>query len=444
MNNAHTIFGALRPPALRWGAPVAAFLATAAVLAVANHEPQADSAAELGPAVSAAGLGPATARSIAHLERAVEAEPDSATAYTALGDAYLQGNRETADAAFLDRAEAAYSAAESRDPENAVATIGEATVALAHHRFADGLALANEAHRLEPALVRPYALITDAQIELGRYGAAGRTLERMVRLKPTLAAYARVSYYRELNGDLSGAVQAMRLAASAGGGSVESSAYVEHLLGKLEVRRGNFARAERDFERALSVDPGYAPAIAGVARVAVARGDFKASITGYREAVARLPNTENAAALADALLAAGRHGAAERAYDRAIAIARRDPVEVNQELAMLEADHGAPARALAAAQEAWRKAPGLKSAEALGWALHRTGKSERGLVFARRALELGRSDPSLLYRFARVAIGAGHPEQARSALQRALTINPRFHPVEAPIAQRLLAEVRVH
>jgi tetratricopeptide (TPR) repeat protein len=397
MNNAHTIFGALRPPALRWGAPVAAFLATAAVLAVANHEPQADSAAELGPAVSAAGLEPATARSIAHLERAVEAEPDSATAYTALGDAYLQGNRETADAAFLDRAEAAYSAAESRDPENAVATIGEATVALAHHRFADGLALANEAHRLEPALVRPYALITDAQIELGRYGAAGRTLERMVRLKPTLAAYARVSYYREL-----------------------------------------------DFERALSVDPGYAPAIAGVARVAVARGDFKASITGYREAVARLPNTENAAALADALLAAGRHGAAERAYDRAIAIARRDPVEVNQELAMLEADHGAPARALAAAQEAWRKAPGLKSAEALGWALHRTGKSERGLVFARRALELGRSDPSLLYRFARVAIGAGHPEQARSALQRALTINPRFHPVEAPIAQRLLAEVRVH
>jgi tetratricopeptide (TPR) repeat protein len=439
MNHALAIF---RPPALRWGAPIAAFLATAAVLAVANHRPQADAVADLGPSVSVAGLEPATARNVARLEHAVEAEPDSATAYTSLGDAYLQGNRETADPAFLDRAEAAYTAAESRDPDNAVATIGQATVALAHHRFADGLALANEAHRLEPALVRPYALITDAQVELGRYGAAGRTLERMVRLKPTLAAYARVSYYRELHGDLSGAVQAMRLAASAGGGSAESSAYVEHLLGKLEVRQGNFARAERNFERALSVDPGYAPAIAGVARVAAARHEFGASIAGYRRAVARLPNAENATALADALLAAGRRGAADRAYDEAIAIALRDPVEVNQELAMLQADHGSPARALATAREAWRKAPGVKSAEALGWALHRSGNSERGLVFARRALELGRSDPLLLYRFGRVAIGAHRPGQARSALHRALEINPRFHPVEAPVARRLLVELR--
>jgi tetratricopeptide (TPR) repeat protein len=439
MNNALTIF---RPPALRWGAPVAAFLATAAVLAVANHEPQADPATDLGPAVSDAGLAPATARSIARLERAVESEPDSLTAYTSLGDAYLQGNRETANPAFLDRAEAAYGAAESRDPQNAVATIGQATVALAHHRFADGLALGNEAHRLEPDLVRPYALITDAQIELGRYDAAGRTLERMVRLKPTLAAYARVSYYRELNGDLDGAVRAMRLAASAGGGSAESSAYVEHLLGKLEVRRGDFAGAERAFERALSLDPGYAPAIAGVARVAIARGHFGASIAGYRDAVDRLPNAENATALADALLAAGHREAAERAYDRATAIARRDPVEVNQELAMLEADHGSRSRALATAREAWRKAPGVKSAEALGWALHRSGQSQRGLVFARRALELGRSDPSLLYRFGRVAIGAGRLGEAQRALDRALAINPRFHPVEAPDARGLLAELR--
>ena len=60
-------------------------------------------------------------------------------------------------------------------------------------------------------------MIADAQIELGRYGAAARTLQRMVDLKPELASYARVSYFRELHGDLAGALQAMRLAVSAGG-----------------------------------------------------------------------------------------------------------------------------------------------------------------------------------------------------------------------------------
>ena len=439
MSKAISIF---RPgTALRWGPPVAALAATVAVLSLLNREPAADPVAALGPQAAGEGLAPATARSVAGLEDAVRADSDSVAAYSGLGDAYLQANRETADAAYLDRAEAAFRAAQGRDPGNPLPVIGLGTVALAHHQFAGGLARGNQAHELAPDLVRPYAIITDAQIELGRYEDAGRTLERMVRLKPTLPVYSRVSYYRELNGDLDGAAQAMRLAASAGGGSVEGSAYVEHLLGKLDVRRGRFGAAERAFDRALSLNPSYAPAIAGLGRVAVARGEFDASIAYYRDAVAGLANAENVTGLADALHAAGRPAAAERVYDRAIVIANRDPVEINQELAMLEADHGSPDRALALAREAWRKAPGVKSAEALGWALHRTGHSERGLPYARRALELSRSDPSLLYRLGRVAIGAGRQAEARRVLERALAVNPRFNPVEAQHARRLLARL---
>ena len=94
----------------------------------------------------------------------------------------------------------------------------------------------------------------------------------MVGLKPTLAAYSRVSYFRELNGDLDGAVEAMRLAAAAGGGSVEASAYVESLLGKLEVDRGRYGSAEQAYGRALSLDPTYAPALAGLARLDATAG----------------------------------------------------------------------------------------------------------------------------------------------------------------------------
>ena len=84
-------------------------------------------------------------------------------------------------------------------------------------------------------------MIADAQIELGRYGAAERSIQRLVDAKPGLAAYSRASYYRELSGDTAGAIEAMRLAASAGG-APENVAYVQVLLGDLELQRGRVGR----------------------------------------------------------------------------------------------------------------------------------------------------------------------------------------------------------
>ena len=92
-----------------------------------------------------------------------------------------------------------------------------------------------------PELARPLTVIADAQIELGRYDEAGQTIQRLVDLKPALASYARVSYFRELHGDVDGAVAAMRLAVSAGG-SPEGTAYVQTLLGDLELARGRTER----------------------------------------------------------------------------------------------------------------------------------------------------------------------------------------------------------
>ena len=106
-------------------------------------------------------------------------------------------------------------------------------------------------------------MIADAQVELGRYSGAAHTLQRLVSLKPTLAAYSRVSYFRELHGDLDGAVKAMGLAVSAGAGSPESLAYVESLLGKLEIDRGNYGAAEHAYREALAADPGFPAAASG-------------------------------------------------------------------------------------------------------------------------------------------------------------------------------------
>ena len=79
----------------------------------------------------------------------------------------------------------------------------------------------------------------------------------MVSLKPNLAAYSRISYYRELHGDLEGAAQALRLAISAGSGTAEGTAYIRSLLGDFEAMRGRYGAAELAYRGALAIDPEY-------------------------------------------------------------------------------------------------------------------------------------------------------------------------------------------
>src|SRR5262249_57894548 len=131
--------------------------------------------------------------------------------------------------------------------------------ARARHDFAGGLALGERAQRLAPDSRTADPVIVDGLVELGRYEDAERALQSMVDHKPNLAAYARVSYFRELHGDLDGAVSAMQLAIAAGGAVPENVAYVQSLLGHLEMARGHLAAARHAFQEALHGVPSYVP-----------------------------------------------------------------------------------------------------------------------------------------------------------------------------------------
>ena len=155
-------------------------------------------------------------------------------------------------------------------------------------------------------------MVVDALVELGRYGAAERAVQRMVDAKPNLASYARVSYFRELHGDLDGAVRAMRLAIAAGGPVRENVAYVQSLLGGLELARGRADAARRAYDEAVLAVPGYVPALAGLARLDAARGDLDGAIRRWRRIVARLPLPEYVVGLGDSELGAGRRADARR------------------------------------------------------------------------------------------------------------------------------------
>ncbi|MEA2422628.1 MAG: hypothetical protein QOF55_1727 [Thermoleophilaceae bacterium] len=413
------------------------FAAAVALFTALNH---ADA-----PGIGATSGAPAHPRTtdqlIASLQATVRAHANSSGEYVLLADAYMQKVRETGDAGYYVRAQGVLAIARRIAPRDPALHTGLGTLALARHDFRAALAEGRRAHALAPDVVRPLGVVADAQVELGRYSAAGRTLQRMIDEKPNLASYARVSYFRELHGDLAGAERAMRLAVDAGGAAPENVAYVQTLLGHLELTRGNVDAAGHAYRLALYNFPSYPAALAGLARVDAARGRLGPAIVRLRGVVARLPLPEYVIALGETELAAGRSAQARqdlalvRAEQRLLAT---NGVNTDTEIAVFEADHGSPARAVSLARRAWARAPSVRSADALGWALTASGHPRAGLAWAHRALRLGSRDPLFLYHAGMAARAAGAPAEARTLLARALELNPHFSPLYAPRAERAL------
>ena len=404
------------------------------------------------PGSGRSGVAPIGPRATSAAERVRAIEATIATgratprAYTELGDSLVQLNRDTGEATSLPRAERAYRTALARDPRDARAVAGLGTLAANKHQFARALAFERRALRMNPSSIAPYPVMVDALLELGRYDEAARALQRMIDLKPGLAAYARVSYFRELHGDLQGAADALELAVSSGGTAPENVAYVQSLLGHVEFARGRVGAAEDSFRSALDAVPSYAPAADGLARVEAARGNLDRSIELLRDAYRRRPIVEYAVALGETELAAGRPADARRHLEEARAIHVEETasgMDVASERALFEADHGSPAAAVAFGRSAMRTTPSVRAADALGWALTRDGHPEEGLTWARRALKLGSRDPLFLYHAGIAARDSGHTGQARRYLRGALALNPHFSPLYAPRAREALREAAV-
>jgi tetratricopeptide (TPR) repeat protein len=367
---------------------------------------------------------------------ALSAEPD----YTALGESHLVRARETGDPGFYSRAGRAFGAALKRNPSSVAALVGAGTLAGLRHDFSEQLRLGIEASHVAPQLARPLTVIADAQVELGRYSAARRTIQRLVDLKPSLPAYARVSYYRELHGDPGGAVEAMRFAMSAGG-SPSSNAYVETLLGDLQLARGRVTAALRAYRTALRDVPSFPPALTGLARIDAARGELGSAAARLRRSTDRLPLTSSLVLLSEVEGAIGRRRAARadlaaaRAQHRLLRGSRALP---DAEAVLFEANHGSPRRAVSLGRRVWKRAPSIRSADALGWALTRAGRPSAGVAWARRALATGSVDPLFRLHAGVAALRSG----LRSEAERYLTAAVRGSAALSPASLRLLAEAQ--
>ena len=139
---------------------------------------------ELESALSGFARGRGTAATVATLETELRAHPRDADRLASLGLAYQLRWRETGDPTFLPLSERALSRALALRPHDASVTLGLGNLALIRHDFRRALRLGHAARRLAPAAARPYGVLGDALLELGRYDEAFAAFDRMTALKP--------------------------------------------------------------------------------------------------------------------------------------------------------------------------------------------------------------------------------------------------------------------
>jgi tetratricopeptide (TPR) repeat protein len=378
---------------------------------------------------------------VAQLQAQLTRSPNDWKSYAYLGLAYVQQARTTADPTYYPKAQGVLETSMRLHPRaNEEALVGLAALAAARHDFAGALRDGERARALDPYDANVYGVIGDAELELGRYPAAFATFQHMVDLKPTLSSYARVSYARELQGDVPGALRAMTYARDVAGTQADV-AWASFQIGELYFNSGRPAQASAAYRRGVQADPNYVPNDAGLAKVAWAQGDVQAAIAGYRRVVQRYPAPEHVIALGDLYASIGETAQARQQYALVHAeerLFRANGVNVDLELSLFDADHGDPAAALTAARAEWGRRHSIHVADAYAWALYANGRYAEAAAMSRFARSLGTRNALFAFHAGMIELRLGHPDAARALLSRALETNPHFSIQHAPEAVRTL------
>ncbi|MFN2468668.1 MAG: tetratricopeptide repeat protein [Gaiellaceae bacterium] len=424
------------------------FVSAAALLGGAFRETSAASPALLSAQAAedfSAGfsLNQSTGALVQQLQSALRADPQDARSATLLGLAYQQRARETGDPGYYTRSEGLLRRAISLEPEDALALSGLGALALARHEFGEALELGRRAVALAPGSARHYGVVGDALVELGRYREAFDAFDTMSRLRPSLSSYARTSYARELIGDTPGTIRAMQLAVDAATSAAEPTAWTRVQLGKLYWNHGRLRAAEREYRIALAVVPGYPYALDALALVEAARGRYGRAIALERRAAEAVPIPQYVGTLGDLYAVTGRTAAAREQYALVGAIEQllnANGVRTDLELALFDLDHGIrPSRALARARASLAERPSIAGEDVLAWALERNGRCREALPHSRRALRLGTQDALMFFHRGMIERCLGQDAQARTWFRRALSLNPHFSLLWAPVARQALA-----
>jgi tetratricopeptide (TPR) repeat protein len=392
-------------------------------------------------------MGATTDQTIQTLQARLKEAPNDWQSYSLLGLAYLQKVREIGDPTYYQKVEQAFQTTLANNPEDYNAVGGMGTLELARHQFQAALEWGQRAYKMNPNRSYGLGIIADAQIELGRYEEAVKTLQTMVDLRPDMSSFSRVSYIRELYGNTDQAIEAMQMAADAGEPQSENTAWTRTQLGNLYFNSGNLQQAEIEYLRTLQGYPKYIYALAGLGRVRVAQGKMQEAADLLTQASQKIPIPDFLVSLADIYQVTGQKEAAQREYDLLHVIQKlyqANGVDMDAEIALFNADHGFdPPGTVDQARKAYARRPSIYAADVLAWSLYQTGNYQEAQTYSQKALRLGTRDALKLFHAGMISLKLGDRAKARSDLEQTLSINPYFSILYQDEARNMLDSLKV-
>jgi len=154
------------------------------------------------------------------------------------------------------------------------ALLNKGSVLLSLHQFQEAKKIGEEALALNSHSANAYGVVIDANVETGQYEKAVEYADKMVSIRPDLRSYSRVSYLREIYGQVQGAIDAMKLAVAAGYPGTEQTEWARLTLGSLYERYGKADSALLQYELSLSYRPNYPFAIGAMASHFALQGNY--------------------------------------------------------------------------------------------------------------------------------------------------------------------------
>lgn len=289
-----------------------------------------------------------------------------------------------------------------REARNGQAYEVLASTLMARHAFREAHAVAVTADSLEPDTPSHLALLGEIELELGDYDAAAAHFRAVHYDGTQFTIGARVARWYEVTGHVDIAREMLRRAIVSADRRDdlprEQAAWFHYRLGELELRVGRVAAAESSFVHGLRKNPEDVRILGGLARAALARGDWRHAADFGEQAISIQLDPATLGTISRAYAALGDTAQAARYADAMSRSALTQPGAIHRAWGQFLLDHGTPsdrADVLRRARRELRDRHDVYGHDLLAWALYRNGYVEEAAAEMKLALSQHTEDTML-------------------------------------------------
>jgi tetratricopeptide (TPR) repeat protein len=387
--------------------------------------------------------------------KAVEAlkkDPNDLQQYITLATAYISEGRITgnnnyyANAAVEVLNKVTKSPAANKDQAFQALSLKSA-VLLNMHQFKDALDIANRAVALNSYNAAIFGALVDANVELGNYAEAVKDCDKMISIRPDLRSYSRASYLRQIYGQNSGAIEAMKMAVEAGMPGAENTEWARTNLADLYLNNGNIDSAYLLYLTSLSYRPDYPFALIGLAKLEKAKKNYDSALVCTKDAIQILSEASFVSLLADIYELKGDAAKAKETRNDVVSLleeGRKDESgealvkhNVSREMATAYLNAGNLNKALQYAQTDLSMRPeNIDANNLIAWIYYLKGDYANAKIHADKMLATQTKNANTLFEAGAIYSSAGDAAKGNELMQNALAINPY-------IDQRIINETKL-